>query len=160
MLILTSMSKPNLHPTLTELLIAQKSVQDKGITFISAANKEDFLSYQHLYNHALSLLGYLQHKGVRPGDEVVLQLQDNRMFIQYFWACILGGIIPVPIAVTYQGENAQKLHRIWQLLHHPYLLTSKDAYDKLNGKRTSGPFAARTIYVEDADGSVGSGVIR
>ena len=155
------MSKPNLLPTLTELLIAQKNKLDKGITFISAANKEDYLSYQHLYNNALSLLGYLQHKGVKPGNEVVLQLQDNKTFLQYFWACILGGIIPVPVAVTFQGENAQKIHRIWQLLQHPYLVTSKDAFDKLNLKNTSdaASIADRTIYVEEADSSVGGGVI-
>ncbi|WP_212004531.1 non-ribosomal peptide synthetase/type I polyketide synthase [Chitinophaga sp. HK235] len=147
--------------TLSALLIAQKDNLDKGVTFISGASKEEFLSYHQLYVSARSLLAYLQEKGVKPGNEVVLQIEDNKTFIQFFWACILGGIIPVPVAVTYQGENAQKLFRIWQLLHHPYLLTSRASYEKMHHKKSPGeiPFADSTLFTEDAQISDVSGIV-
>jgi amino acid adenylation domain-containing protein/non-ribosomal peptide synthase protein (TIGR01720 family) len=149
------------HTTLSALLIAQKDNLDKGVTFISAASKEEFLSYQQLYANATSLLAYLQEKGVKPGNEVVFQIEDNKTFIQFFWACILGGFIPVPVAVTFQGENAQKLFRIWQLLHHPYLLTSSASYEKMHHKTSSGdaPFADRILFTDEAKVSGANGIV-
>ncbi|RBL90546.1 non-ribosomal peptide synthetase [Chitinophaga flava] len=156
---MTNVSFP--QTTLSALLIAQKDNLDKGITFISGASKEEFLSYHQLYVSARSLLAYLQEKGVKPGNEVVLQIEDNKTFIQFFWACILGGIIPVPVAVTYQGENAQKLFRIWQLLHHPYLLTSRASYEKMHQKKSPDeiPFADSTLFTEDAPVNSVAGIV-
>ncbi|MES2731615.1 MAG: aminotransferase class III-fold pyridoxal phosphate-dependent enzyme, partial [Bacteroidota bacterium] len=119
--------------TLAELLIQRKDIKDKGVTFVVAGNKENFLSYHALHTTALGWLGYLQKKGLKPGDELVFQVEDNQTFLQFFWACILGGIIPVPVAVIFLGENAQKLFRIGQSLNHPSLLTSRASYKKLFG---------------------------
>ncbi|MFO7161460.1 MAG: acyl-CoA synthetase, partial [[Clostridium] cellulosi] len=84
--------------TLTELLVARKNEEQRGITFILDSNKEEFVSYKDLYYKALKLLGSLQKYGFRPGDKVIFQIDDNRSFINSFWACILGGMIPVPMA--------------------------------------------------------------
>ncbi|WP_160717760.1 non-ribosomal peptide synthetase/type I polyketide synthase [Chitinophaga solisilvae] len=142
------MKRSTFPQTLTAMLTAQKDNRQHGVTFISGAAKEEFLSYRQLYTDALAILAYLQHNGVQPGNEVILQVDDNKTFVQFFWGCIMGGFIPVPVAVTYQGENAQKLFRIWQLLDHPYLLTSKTVAAKL--KTTGTAFEERTLFTEDA----------
>ncbi|MCW3464519.1 non-ribosomal peptide synthetase/type I polyketide synthase [Chitinophaga nivalis] len=155
------MRKVSFPQTLSALLTAQKDNQEKGITFISGASKEEYVSYQELYNSALSMLGYLQEKGVQPGNEVVFQIDDNKTFIQVFWACIMGGIIPVPAAVTYQGENAGKLFRIWQFLHRPYLVTTRAIYEKLDDRKTNDtlPFADYTFFTEDLYAHTAAGTV-
>ncbi|WP_343745843.1 amino acid adenylation domain-containing protein [Chitinophaga sp.] len=132
--------------TLSELLINQKDQRDKGVSFIVAANRTNFLSYHQLYQDALQLLGYLQHKGLKPGDELVLQLDDSQQFIQYFWACILGGIIPVPVSVTHYSENARKLYKIRAYLKNPYIVTTPAHYEKLCKQDYSDGAADRTFY--------------
>ncbi|QJB31943.1 aminotransferase class III-fold pyridoxal phosphate-dependent enzyme [Chitinophaga oryzae] len=124
--------KHTLRPdTLQQMLIGLKDEPHKGVTFVAGRNKEDFLSYQQLYEDALSWLAYLQAKGLTPGTELVLQIEDNKTFLQVFWACILGAIIPVPVAVTYEGENAQKLFKIRNFLHKPALAVRRAHAEKL-----------------------------
>lgn len=93
-----------------------------GITFIEHSDAENFLSYEELYNVALAALKGLQERGMSPGHELVLQIEDNRTFIIIFWACILGGIIPVPLSAGQQDEHRKKVFNVWQQLHHPYLV--------------------------------------
>ncbi|TWF40663.1 amino acid adenylation domain-containing protein [Chitinophaga polysaccharea] len=144
--------------TLSELLINQKDQRNVGVSFIVAATRTIFLSYHQLYHDALSLLGYLQHKGLKPGDELVLQVEDGQRFIQYFWACVLGGIIPVPVSITHYSENARKLYKIRAYLKNPYLITTPAHYEKLCKQDYSDGAADKTFYDqvlfldEDKDG--------
>ncbi|QNU68230.1 amino acid adenylation domain-containing protein [Ruminiclostridium herbifermentans] len=103
---------------------------DKGIYFIEDINKEVFIKYEELYTKSLKILGFLQGKGVKPGDEIIFQIQDNQSFICVFWACILGGIIPVPIPLGNNEEHKLKIVRIWNNLNKPYLITESklDSY--------------------------------
>lgn len=105
--------------------MAHKDVEHKGITFITGGNRNTFVSYRSLYEKALLSLGYLQLKGIKPGDELVLQVDDNEMFLVSFWAAILGGFRAVPLAVAHYAENNQKLCRIWNILSNPYLVTNE-----------------------------------
>ena len=80
---------------------------ETGISFIYNGGKEKFLSYRDLYEKALQLLNGMQLRGITPNDEVVFQLEDNKDFIISFWACIMGGITPVPITVG-NNDNHRK----------------------------------------------------
>jgi amino acid adenylation domain-containing protein/non-ribosomal peptide synthase protein (TIGR01720 family) len=143
--------------TLVKVLVGHKDIKDKGITFISGGNKEDFLSYQELYITALSGLGYLQYLGLKQGDELVFQVEDSSTFIRLFWACILGGIIPVPVSVNYTGENAHKLFEVWKFLNNPYLLISKTHFTKLADNGES--FIGKVVFTEDVNASVRTGTM-
>ncbi|HVI48346.1 MAG TPA: AMP-binding protein, partial [Chitinophaga sp.] len=145
--------------TLNELLIRLKNEQEKGITFISSGNKEEFLSYGRLYETALRWLGHLQDNGMQPGDELILQIEDNRVFLQVFWACILGGMIPVPVAVTHQGENAQKLFNISAVLKHPFLMVSRAYYEKLGKQQDVVGKFEKILFIEDGEVAEGQGTI-
>ncbi|MBD0259617.1 MAG: AMP-binding protein, partial [Cytophagales bacterium] len=101
-----------------------------GITFIRAAGEEAFLSYGDLYRRALGSLGQLQKRGVRAGDEVVLQLEDNQQFLVLFWACLLGRIVPVPLPVGNQEDHRHKLLNVWKLLANPYLVSEASPYSR------------------------------
>ncbi len=117
--------------TLQQVLEKRKSSENTGITFIAKSNSEHFLSYRELYERALRGLYFLQSQGVRPGSELVFQTDDNETFIISFWACMLGGIIPVPLSVGQSEEHKRKVLRVWQVLHNPYLLAAEDKLDRL-----------------------------
>nr|WP_283809182.1 non-ribosomal peptide synthetase [Tumebacillus amylolyticus] len=80
-----------------------------------------FCSYNDFYTRCLRVLHLLQQKGVRPKQEVVLQINDEGVFLHLFWACVLGGFVPVPCTVGANDEHRLKLLKIWDVLHEPVL---------------------------------------
>ncbi len=110
-------------------LIKQNMKEDCGIIFIEN-NRDVFLSYKNLYHKALNTLNSLQKKGIKSGTEMIFQLEDNQEFIIFFWACVLGGIIPVPVSLGNTDGHRSKLLQIWKVLNNPYLLTSREILNK------------------------------
>lgn len=119
--------------TLTEVLQKCSILKHRGITFIEQSGQEDFLSYQELYQLALNGLGFLQQNGLKPNDELVFQVEDNRTFLMLFWSCVLGGIIPVPLSIGKNDDQKAKLFNVWQVLKSPYLACSLVHLEKIAG---------------------------
>jgi amino acid adenylation domain-containing protein/non-ribosomal peptide synthase protein (TIGR01720 family) len=117
--------------TLKDILKGKKDLITKGITFIDSGDRSEAVSYHDLYELAAHALGFLQNKEVRAGDELVFQVDSNRDFIVLFWACMLGGIIPVPVAIGQHDEHKQKLFNIWSVLARPRLISSPKRLDGL-----------------------------
>ncbi len=113
--------------TLVDILKAVRIRKDIGVTFIDNSSDKDFLSYQELYVSAHMGLHFLQNSGLKPGDELVFQIEDNKSFVIIFWSCILGGIIPIPLTVGQNEEHRQKLFKVWATLKNPCLIGSADA---------------------------------
>ena len=99
------------YTTLVEALNAN-ATPDRSITFIEGKSVETVVSYAELQANALGLLHHLQQRGVSAGDEVILFLKNNQAFIEMFWACVLGGMVPVPVAPGISDEHKAKLLRI------------------------------------------------
>lgn len=118
------------YETLVEAITGASELSE-GITFIEGVNTEHKCSYSLLYNEARKVLFFLQQKGMRRGNELVLQFEDNQTFLVYFWACILGGIIPVPLSVGKTTGQKDKLVNVWKLLHCPYLAATFEQYNQL-----------------------------
>lgn len=117
--------------TLSEILLNRKVLSDKGITFVEGSGQEEFLSYSELYDAALRGLSSLQQQGLKPGNELVFQIEDYKTFLVTFWSCILGGIIPVPLTVGQNDEHRQKLFNVWTVLNDAWLITSASNVEKL-----------------------------
>ncbi|WP_455222360.1 non-ribosomal peptide synthetase [Kaarinaea lacus] len=118
------------YSNLIHALEAQHS-GDRGITFIEGKQDHRSLSYSQLYDRALMQLYDLQQAGLTPGAQLIILHNDNQTFIEAFWACVLGGIVPVPVAVGISDEHRAKLFRIFNKLERPFLFTSKDNLDRL-----------------------------
>jgi amino acid adenylation domain-containing protein len=89
------------------LRAAARQPAPSGIVCIHADGRETRLSYAELLAAAQQVLGGLRRAGVQRGAFVVLHVRDHRDFFEAFWACLLGGIVPVPtpIAPTYAELN-------------------------------------------------------
>lgn len=117
--------------TLGGLLTAVIEQGPRSVTFIEAAEDEVTIAYDELRDRALGVLHHFQEAGVRPGDELILFTQGNEQFVDAFWACILGGIVPVPVAVGISDDHRAKLLRIFATLRHPWVYTESNLARRL-----------------------------
>lgn len=111
--------------------LQQQATADRFITYIDGKDKELSISYADLYARALNRLFALQQQGLQAGDECILFLRSNEDFIDIYWGCILGGIIPVPVAVGISDEHRSKLFKIFSKLERAHLYTTEDITERL-----------------------------
>ncbi|WP_316671187.1 AMP-binding protein [uncultured Propionibacterium sp.] len=111
---------------LADLLLDKKNEHDLGLTLITPGDLEgEFHSYAELLGEAAAYRLALADAGVGQGDFVILQLTDNRAFVQAFWGCIWGGAVPVPLACATEAAALEQLNRIRgclpgsRVLHQP-----------------------------------------
>ena len=119
-----------LYNTMIDLLADVKD-RDREIRFIDGEHDETVLSFSGLWDEALALLGSLQQRGMKPGDELIIFSKSNKSFVIAFWAAILGGIVPVPVAVGISDEHKRKLFRILSQLENVTLFTEMDLLQRL-----------------------------
>jgi len=120
----------NLSATLGDLLEAA-SAQPRGVTFIEAAGEEVRVDYASLLDRALGVLHHFQERGLGVGDELILFTNSNEQFVDAFWACVLGGIIPVPVAVGISDDHRAKLLQVFATLRRPHLYTEQNLLVRL-----------------------------
>jgi acyl-CoA synthetase (AMP-forming)/AMP-acid ligase II len=116
--------------TLTELIETNRKVA-RSITYLEGEQNERSVSFGELYTRALGILFHLQKLGAKRGDHLILFLGDNEPFIDAFWGAVLGGIIPVPVALGISDEHRHKLLRIARKLGNPYLYTDRRSLERI-----------------------------
>ncbi len=122
--------------TLAELITNNRGVK-RTISYLETETSERVVSYDELYERALGILFHLQKLGARPGDKLIIYLANNEQFLDAFWAGMLGGIVPVPVALGISDEHKHKLLRIAKKLGKPFIYTDKKTLDRI------GAFAGR-----------------
>ncbi|MEL7449553.1 MAG: non-ribosomal peptide synthetase [Pseudomonadota bacterium] len=120
----------NHFPSLNAVL-HERAQGDRCLTHIFGEHDERVVSYSELHERALGILHFLQLQGVKAGDHVVLYCKDNEQFVDAFWACLYGGIVPVPVAVGISDEHRRKLLRITSLLGNAWLYTEEALFNRL-----------------------------
>ncbi|WP_375471346.1 SDR family NAD(P)-dependent oxidoreductase [uncultured Nostoc sp.] len=115
---------------------AAKDSPSKKIVIINSNSSQRTQTYKELLNEAQRIKAGLSKQGLKPQDKVIFQLQENHDFIAAFWGCVLGGFVPVPIAVapSYELSNAttSKLENAWQMLGQPTILTTAKLAQAIN----------------------------
>ena len=119
-----------LYDSLIDLL-ADARDNDREIRFIDGEHDESCMSFGELWDRASALLGALQARGMQQGDELVIFSKSNESFVVAFWAAMLGGIVPVPVAVGISDEHRLKLFRILRQLDRATLFTEDDLLKRL-----------------------------
>ncbi len=143
--------------TLTEVLEANRAFP-RSITYLEGENESRSVSSGELYERALGILYHLQRIGARRGDKLILFLGNNEQFIDVFWAAILGGIVPVPVALGISDEHRHKVLRIARRLGSPFLYTERRSLERIAAFAASAgekelfeSLRARTFLVDDLD---------
>jgi len=131
--------------TLAELIADNRNHSGK-ITYLEGEHEARDVSYEELHARALGILHHLQRLGARRGDKLILFLGSNEQFIDAFWAALLGGIIPVPVALGISDEHRHKLLRIARKLGKPFIYTERRSLERI------GSFAAEAGELETAEG--------
>ena len=119
-----------LYDSLIDILAAARQ-RDRAIRLIDGENDESTVSFAELWTRSTELLGTLQKRGMAQGDELVIFSKSNEEFIIAFWAAILGGIVPVPVAVGISDEHRLKLFRILRQMKRSSLYTDPDLLQRL-----------------------------
>lgn len=116
------------YQSLVEILQNNNS---KRIIHIKNEQEETSVTYQQLYQNACGVLFQLQSWGIKPDDELIMAIEDNEVFLNVFWACLLGKIIAVPVTASTNNENKLKILKIWMTLKRPYLITTQKLLNDL-----------------------------
>jgi acyl-CoA synthetase (AMP-forming)/AMP-acid ligase II/acyl carrier protein len=122
--------------TLSELLQTNAALP-RSLIYLEGDSEQREVSYGELYERALGILYHLQRLGARRGDKLLLFLGNNEQFLDAFWAAILGGIVPVPVALGISDEHRHKLLRIARRLGEPYIYSERRPLERI------GAFAAQ-----------------
>jgi nonribosomal peptide synthetase DhbF len=85
-------------------------------------------SYRDLCQEAERVLAGLRLLGLRPGDPVILQLDDNADYLTAFWACVLGGFVAAPLCSSLgPGLATARLRAAWEVCGQPPVIISPAA---------------------------------
>lgn len=115
--------------TLPEALYrATRQQEVRGITYLQPDGTDAFHTYADLCQDAERILAGLRQRGLQAGDKVILQVEENHDYLPAFWACLLGGMIAVPISIapgyTQPNITTAKLQNAWELCEHPLIVAS------------------------------------
>jgi len=143
--------------TLAELIANNRGVK-RTISYLESESSERVLSFGELHERALGILHHLQKLGARPGDKLILYLANNEQFLDAFWAGVLGGIVPVPVALGISDEHKHKLLRIAKKLGKPFIYTDRKTLDRIGAfaggageQGTYDALASRAFFAEQID---------
>ncbi|HHH42574.1 MAG TPA: AMP-dependent synthetase [Gammaproteobacteria bacterium] len=126
-------------------MLCRQSDGDAGIQYLQRDQRESRVSYRALRARALGLLGRFQQQGLRAGDPLLLFVRNNAAFIDAFWACQLGGLIPVPLSAGVHAENLHKLLRVMSGFDAPFLFTERELLQRLQGTDDQGRIDERRV---------------
>ncbi|WP_261556810.1 condensation domain-containing protein, partial [Frankia tisae] len=84
--------------------------------------------YAEVASEADRILAGLRARGARPGDPIVFQCDRTADFVPLLWACLLGGLVSVPLAPVLgpdtPGDPVSRLDSARRLLADPLVVAS------------------------------------
>ena len=142
------------HDTLVTALDAARSTP-RSVTYIEGEHNEQTVSYAQIHERALALLHHFQAQGAGPGAEMILLLAANEQFVDAFWACQLGRIVAVPIAVGNSEEQRLRLLHVSARLKNPFLCSGEKIFERYRAFAESAGLsgeaerlAARAVFLD------------
>ncbi|WP_019545172.1 SDR family NAD(P)-dependent oxidoreductase [Streptomyces sulphureus] len=100
-----------------------------GLVLVDRHGKERSSEYAELAAEAARVLRGVRAMGLAPGERVLLQCPDNHDFLVAFWGCVLGGLVPVPLApapdYAQDSTAVDRLATAFDMLGRPPVLTDE-----------------------------------
>ncbi|MEZ3182106.1 AMP-binding protein [Streptomyces pimonensis] len=98
-----------------------------GLCFVGAEGGETHWSYARLLEEAARTLGGMREAGVRPGERVVLHIADEPELLTVFWACVLGGFVPLLVGTgADRAAGPGLLDAVWERHGRPRVVTGRE----------------------------------
>ncbi|MGM9979477.1 MAG: AMP-binding protein [Clostridium sp.] len=148
------------NKSLVDLFRINDFNDQKGITYIYGDKNEKFVSYKELYKKARKILGLLQSLNIEKGNEIVMQIEDISLYISVFWACLMGGIIPIPLSVGNNDSHRLKIYKIWSCMKKPHLVTDAKTLKRLHDYSIANDMvneydniSKKVIFIDDLNNS-------
>ncbi|MCH2022937.1 MAG: cytochrome P450 [Saprospiraceae bacterium] len=88
---------------------------------IKCTEKEKY-TYVEFQKKSENIAYHLLSKGIKRGDNVVLAYTPSADFYLAFWACLISGIIPVPITPPFSDSDFKKFFKIVKNSEAKYVL--------------------------------------
>lgn len=139
------------------LLRAAEQHPESGLLYQQGAPGPDgshLQRYPELVDEARRVLTGLRERGLAPQDKVVLLLERPQDFLPAFWACLLGGLVPVPMAPLGGDPErwAAQLGHVNTLLDQPLVVTTESLAAELPHVAGLGVTPLSSLYAaEPAD---------
>ena len=131
------------HPPSPELTLAgalEETIArdpNAGIVYLRDQGEEHFETYSELRARALKICGQLQGLGIAAGTPVMVMVNRPEHFVSTFWASVLGGYLPIPMAgIMSLGRGSQglaKLQSVLSKIDAPVVVTDDELVDKFQG---------------------------
>ncbi|MFI9650479.1 SDR family NAD(P)-dependent oxidoreductase [Streptomyces sp. NPDC052040] len=106
----------------------------RTVTTVDAGGEELAVTYGDLAHAAGPARSALRAAGVGPGEPVVLAVRDSMRFLTAFWACVLEGAVPTPIAPPAAGPSGEadrgRLRGVCELFRGPLVVVDEDWADE------------------------------
>jgi acyl-CoA synthetase (AMP-forming)/AMP-acid ligase II/NAD(P)-dependent dehydrogenase (short-subunit alcohol dehydrogenase family)/acyl carrier protein len=139
--------------TLTDILYRAGSLHsDKGIIYIDSKGNRKFSTYRHLINRSEKILSGYMSFGLKPGDKIILLLENQEEYISAFWGCIIGGFVPVPVTVpkSFEDQNNElnMLFNIWESLNKCVITSNEEIMQYISSTLNYDFDYSRIISVE------------
>lgn len=106
-------------------ILRQHGSEAGSIEYIEGQSDRRRVSFTETLANALGVLHHFQSAGMQRGDRVILFTPSSEQFVDGFWACQLGGLVPVPVAVGFSDDHRHKLLRIFALLDDAWVYTDE-----------------------------------
>ena len=114
--------------TLSELLKMRRNSMQKIIYIDEECERES--TYGEMCGNALRIAAGMAKEGIGRRDIVIFQINDRKLFIENFWACMLRGAVAVPVDVPdeYMSDSvgSQKLMQICRAFGRSVILTESE----------------------------------
>jgi fatty-acyl-CoA synthase len=114
---------------LYDVLSAMASATQSGHTYLGRGGRETRITYAQLGDAASRLAAALAATGLAKADPLAIILPDPQDFIVAFVACIIAGIVPVPLAPPALRQDlqahARAIHRILTVTDARAVLTTR-----------------------------------
>jgi acyl-CoA synthetase (AMP-forming)/AMP-acid ligase II/NAD(P)-dependent dehydrogenase (short-subunit alcohol dehydrogenase family) len=114
---------------------AAEDAPEHGILFPRGDGTAETITYPELLERSRRVGRGLRAAGLRPGDEVLLQLGRTEDFLPALWGVVDGGFVAVPLAFAPDSESparaASLLAHAWKLASRPVVLTDGGSVEEL-----------------------------
>lgn len=121
---------------LVECLVQAASGEDPASVIYIKQGQKITYDYAQLLQKASCVLAGLRAKKLEVGTPIIFQVRDNADFLVGFWGCLLGGFIPVPMAVAadFQTDTAaiENIHRVCAMLGDAPILTTSQLFEEVS----------------------------